>query len=274
MPPNTPTPTPPAPATPETLASQMRRDAALRTAGITGAIVLLIASSIADTAYPLAGSLLMLAAIGLWLTISFISAAAWRHVPRIGALIEQNPDAAETLLSETLAKRPLQPAARLALYHRVAMLRHAQRRFPETAALAAAILQYDARAIRRLQPSLLLMLTDSALECGDLPSAYTALTQLHSTPLGLLESLQKLALQLRYEITCGHDATALVGIEHKVKLIELMPQPTCGVLHAMLAGAAQRTHRHDLAQWFHGRAKLLCTSSDLETYLPTLSAIA
>ncbi|MCE9591628.1 MAG: hypothetical protein K8S99_14015 [Planctomycetes bacterium] len=250
------------PFTARDVVRQLRWDALLRNTATTVVILLLIAS-MAD----LLNSAAMVVAIAVWMGLSMVDATVLRLVPRIGALLERDPVLAESLITDALRRRPLQPTVRLTIYHRLALLRHTQRRFAETAAICRVVLEQNARWYRRFEPSLLLMLTDASLECHDLLGAYTGLARLHVSKLGLVESLQRLALQVRYDIACGHDAQALDGVDRKIGLIELMPPPTCGALHAMLAGAAQRTGRPELADWFQRRAQLLCTPAELDTYL-------
>lgn len=254
------------PFTPAVLERQVQWDTVLRRAAITLIVVLLIASSLLDSQSRLLGSVAILAAIGVWMAMSMTSALVLREVPRITALVEHDAPFAEAALAEALRRRPLQPTVRLSLYHRLAMLRHRQRRFAETQAICSTILSQDPRGYHPFEPSLLLIYADAALECGNLHGAYTALARLHALNLGMIESLQRLAMQTRYEIVSGHDAHALAGIDRKIKLIELMPQPTCGILHAMLAAAAKRTGRAELAHWFHQRAQLLCTPAELQNF--------
>lgn len=254
------------PFTPAVLERQVQWDTVLRRAAITLIVVLLIASSLLDSQSRLLGSVAILAAIGVWMAMSMTSALVLREVPRITALVEHDAPFAEAALAEALRRRPLQPTVRLSLYHRLAMLRHRQRRFAETQAICSTILSQDPRGYHPFEPSLLLIYADAALECGNLHGAYTALARLHALNLGMIESLQRLAMQTRYEIVSGHDAHALAGIDRKIKLIELMPQPTCGILHAMLAAAAKRTGRTELAHWFHQRAQLLCTPAELQNF--------
>ena len=46
---------------------------------------------------------------------------------------------------------------------------------------------------------------------------------LRCVPLGLLESLQRLALQTRYEVAAGQHERAIWQVSEKVKMAELMP---------------------------------------------------
>ncbi len=108
-----------------------------------------------------------------------------------------------------------------------------------------------------LRSHLLLMLVECRLGLNDLRAAHAALIQLHQGPLGLLETLQRLGLQTRYEIAAGYDALALSRLAEKLELAAIMPAPACAALHAMLIGPAQRLDKPILASWLRRRAELL-----------------
>jgi hypothetical protein len=81
--------------------------------------------------------------------------------------------------------------------------------------------------------------------------------------MGTFELLQKTALQIRYEVTVGQDAAALHELTAKIDMIELMPAPQAGTLHALLALAARRSGHGELAAWLTDRAQLLCEPQQL-----------
>ena len=91
----------------------------------------------------------------------------------------------------------------LTVYHRLTVLRLRQPRFDELAAICQVVLAQPLGPARESRPHLLLMLTESRLECGDLVGAYFALLELHRMPLNLVESLRPLAIQTRYKVTSG-----------------------------------------------------------------------
>ncbi len=76
---------------------------------------------------------------------------------------------------------------------------------------------------------------------------------------GVIDLLQLLPLQTRYEMACGHTAVALRQVRKKLSLIELLPAAECGALHVLLSIAARRQKRPELASWLMRRAELLCT---------------
>ena len=114
---------------------------------------------------------------------------------------------------------------------------------------------------------LLLLLVESSLRMGDLATAHAGLMELNRMQLSLIDRLQLLALQTRYEVACGYDTVALFDVDMKVRSAEMMPSPQCGALHAMLAGAAHRVGRANLAHWLRERATLFATEDQIESLL-------
>jgi hypothetical protein len=249
-----------------TLRNQLRLDASLR----WGALLLLIVVFVEGSALRGAGSvvvnLITLLAGGLWVGTSLISANVAQSLGRIHDMLDHNPASAEAVIASGLARKPLQRHVRLALYHRVAVLRHRQQRFAESAAICRSLLSLDQRRSLESRPHLLLMLVEAALHTGDIAGAYDALLELHHMKLRLGERLQLFALQTRYEVSTGHDAAAVANLQQKVAMAEMMPAPQCGMLHAMLSSAAARLGQHDRATWLGKRAQLLCTPEQLGTW--------
>lgn len=254
---------PPAVFSPARFSREMRIDAALRgliLAGVVAAAVFAFAFEGASDAWSVAA---VLAVLGVWLAVSTISAKASRALPAITAAIEADPGGAEAMVEENLRRRPLLRWVRLMLYHRLAVLRHRQGRWEESVAICEAVLAQPMGPARQVRPHLLLMLAEARLQFGDLIGAYPALLELYGTRLGLTESLQRLALQTRYEVMAGRHDAALHRADQKIEMAELMPAPQCGAMHALLAVAARQTDQPDLARWFEARAELLCTPEQL-----------
>ncbi|MEX0887323.1 MAG: hypothetical protein WD009_12885 [Phycisphaeraceae bacterium] len=193
-----------------------------------------------------------------WLGLNLLSASASRELPMIAAMAAEDPAAAERRLGALMRRPGLLSWVRLMLYHRLAVLRHRQHEFNESAAICAAVLA------RRLGPAsgarahLLLLLVEASLERGDLLSAYTGLTELHRRRLGLVESIQRLALQTRYCLVADQPAQALGELPRRIELAEILPAPQSGALHAMLARAADLVGQEAWARWLWARAELLC----------------
>jgi hypothetical protein len=252
---------------------EIRIDAALRwaTAGLVIAAVVVVTGF--DQTGSVAGLALAMLMIFAWIAVSAISAGVWRTLPAITAMIGQNPSAAEEALAQQIKRRPLMRWVRLSLYHRLASIRHRQHRFHESAQICRAILSQPPGPARGQRGRLLLMLAEANLQCKDLYGAYTALSDLHREPLGLVESLQRLALQTRYEVLAGHDRAALAGTRQKLLLSELMPPIQCGAMHAMLTASASRTGQHELADWLWRRSRLLCGPQQLNGLVKSAFAV-
>lgn len=201
----------------------------------------------------------VMAVLIVWLMVNSISAKVSRELPTIAALLDSDPAAAEDRIARALKRRPLLRWVRLMLAHRLAVLRHRQQRFDDSARLCQAILAYPLGPARQTRPHLLLMLAEAQMQLGQPSAAYPPLRELHGMPLSLAEQLQRLALQTRYELLIGRHAEAVRDAKRKVELAELMPAAQCGVMHAMLATAADRTRQTELAAWLWERARLLLT---------------
>jgi hypothetical protein len=168
------------------------------------------------------------------------------------------PGKAEDALNEMLSVKPVMRWARHLSYHRLAGMRHLQRRFTETAAICLCLLNQPLKGpAAATRPHLLLMLAEAQLEVGNLPGAYHALAHLQQTRLGLAQSLQRLAIQTRYELAVGAYDQALHRARAKVELAELMPAKHCAAMHAMLATAAQRAGETRQSAWLWERTRLL-----------------
>ncbi len=261
------------PFTPERLFNELWIDMAIRRA-LAGLVIVAAACLIV---FKLTNSAVGLAAVmGLtigWIGLNSISANIWRTLPQVTAMIGHNPAAAEAELAQLIKRRPLMRWVRLMLYHRLASIRHRQHRFHESAAICQAVLSQPLGPARKQRGPLLLMLTEARLHCGDLAGAYTALFELHQEPQTLVESLQRLTLQTRYEVLAGHDRAALAGVRQKLLLSELMPSDHCGAMHAMLTTSAKRTGQLELADWLWRRSNLLCSPEQLQRLVTKSFAI-
>ena len=255
------------PFEPRRLERQIVRDEAVRWSAIAALGFCVMAGMVAET---IGGESWYVTAIILlmpgWLMMSAVSARAAKQAQELSNLLEQDRPAAESILARTLRRWPLQPSVRLLLYHRLATLRHRQGRFAEAAVICQTVLAQRLRRARHARSHMLLILAESRLMCGDWMGTYGALHVLHQSRLSLTEVLQLLAIQIRYEVTSGQDQAALFRISRKIPLVELMPMPQCGAVHALLAQSAERAQNETLATWLRERADLLCSSTELEHY--------
>lgn len=260
------------PYEPKVFQRQMRLDALVRwsivVAVVAYVMVAVFAEAFGANESSVLSILILLVLGGAWVAASLNSAKVWQRLGGITAMLEQSPKAAEREIAWCLRRWPLHRAVRLLVYHRLAVLRHRQQRFAEAAAICQAVLAWPLGAAEQARPHLLLMLVEAKLECGDLVGAYHGLLGLYRARLSFMESLQRMALQIRYQLTAGYDDLTLQGIGHKIQLAEMMPAPQCGVMHAMLALAAKRAKRGELAKWLQRRADLLCWPQQLKTLAP------
>ncbi len=252
------------PFDPRRLRRQMRMDVfVLWTVALAVGIALVMAVQLGGSSLAI-GGFVVFATIMLWFAINSVSAKTWHELRQITALIDQAPNHAEDRLAGAMKRWPLQRSVRLLMHHRLAMLRHRQQRFAETAAIGAAVLQYRMGNAARIRAHLLLLMAESYLIGGQLDHAYAALHQLYGLQLNLVESLQRMALQTRYEISAGQDDQALRSLDSKIEMAELMPASQCGALHAMFAISARRSEQTPLADWLQQRAELICGRESLE----------
>ncbi|MEX2215739.1 MAG: hypothetical protein WD768_16630 [Phycisphaeraceae bacterium] len=207
----------------------------------------------------------MLVALAGWLGMAMINTGAARRLARATLLMDFDHERAEAELAGALKPLALNRTLRILLYQRLALLRHRQGNYAESGAICQAVLNQPLGKAEHVRVPLLLILIESRLTEGDGVAAYAGIMQLRARPIALLESLQLLALQTRYEVQLGYDDSALSRIAEKTRMAELMPAPQCGAMHAMLAASARRASRAGLAAWLRGRAELLCSSEQLRT---------
>jgi len=198
--------------------------------------------------------------VGLWGWWSASTARVARLLNDIGPLIGRDPQQAFPLIEQALRICPIMPWARLLTYHRLASVYHALHRHTECASLCLCLINQPLKGpAAAVRSHLLLMLAEAQLERGDLPGAYHALAHLQQTRLSLTESLQRLAIQTRYELAVGAYDAAMRRSRAKVELAELMPAAHCATMHAMLATAAARSRQPRLADWLWERTRLLAS---------------
>lgn len=228
----------------------------------TAMIGLAIAAGLAALLMPDIGIVSGLIAPGiilaLWLWWSASTAKAGRALAGVADVMAADPQHAEQLIQDAIRVRPVMRWARLLTYHRLAGLRHLQKRYQESAAISLCLLAQPLKGpAASVRPHLLLMLAEAQLELGNLPGSYHALAHLQQSRLSLTEALQRLSLQTRYELAASAYDAALHRSKAKVELAELMPAAHGATMHAMLATAAERTDQTRLANWLWQRAELL-----------------
>lgn len=212
--------------------------------------------------------------IGLWIGLSITSARNSQLAIESPSLIARGQfDEAERQINLAVRAFTLFGPAKLRVLHQLAVLRQAQRRWPEAAALCRAVLRQQTSATRQLANPSGLILAGSLLELNDLPGAYAAITQLYQRPLSLDETLNLLPLQLDYESRIGAFGRMFEGAAMKVQLAELLPSEPAATVQALLSLAADKSGRHDFAAWLRYRAQLLCDPAQLVAAHPLLGEV-
>src|SRR5665213_3034773 len=210
----------------------------------------------------------------VWIALSVTSARSSLIARNSPALIASGQfDEAERQIDLAMRAFTLFGPAKLKALHQLAILRHAQRRWPETAALCRALLGHRLGRSASFTKPASLILTEALLELNELPSAYGAIMLLYGEQLGLDEVLSLLSLQLDYEAKIGAWAKIFDAAAAKVQLAELMPSPQAARTQAVLALAALKCGREDWAQWLRGRAELLADVATLTTDRPALAEL-
>ena len=219
----------------ESAISRFRRDLTL------GALVryaLAAAAVLAILADPFSGGtidapIVLIVVGGLWLFLSFRSMQGSRIAADSPSLIASGQyDAAEQRIVAALRSFSLFKTVKVLSLHHLAMLRHAQHRWNESAMLACAVLGGQRRqrgtaimraAVNPLNKSARLILAAALLEMDDLGGAYDSIVQLYDQRLSLAEALNLLGLQLDYMARIGAWDAMLAGADAKIEMAELMP---------------------------------------------------
>ncbi|MFN3166044.1 MAG: hypothetical protein ACE37H_03160 [Phycisphaeraceae bacterium] len=253
------------PFDPESFDKTIKRDDTVRALLIAGAVLAGAVAFLLPGLGIVSTLIAPMVLLGLWLWVSVSTARVGRELPRVGALIPTDPGRAGEALHEALRMRPVMRWARLLTYHRLATLRHLQRRFDQTASICLCLLNQPLKGpAAAARPHLLLMLAEAQLEQGNTPGAFHALAHLQQARLGLGEALQRLAIQTRYELMVGAHREAVNNSRAKIELAELMPAVHCATMHAMLATAAHHQGQDKLAAWLWERTRLLASPTLLD----------
>lgn len=256
--------------------ARLRRDLAVGSAirwVLLGAAV--VAVVVGPLVHPALNSPLMLAMIGfVWLMLSYTSIKGQRIAAQLPMIIASGDfDQAEHQIDQALRSFSIFRSAKLRSIQQLAVLRHAQRRYAETAMLCRALLAERLGALRGISRSALLMLADSMLEMGDLRGAYEALGALYRQRLSLNEAMELTVIQTDYLARIGAWGELMKGVGYKVEMVELMPGARSARVQAMLALAAKKVNRPDWEQYLRRRAELLVDAHDLIAWRPMLAEL-
>ena len=216
----------------------------------------------------------LLAVGSLWFWLSATSARTSRAAARSPSLIAAGQfEEAERSIEQTVRTFSLFRAVKLQALHNLALLRHAQQRWPDSAALCRALLGQRLGGLQPLTKATRLLLADALLEMNDLGGSFEALASLYHERLSLMESLNLLLIQLDYLARIGAWEPMLQNVMTRVQLAELMPPGSSARAQACLALAATHAGRRELADWLRARVELLTDVQKLVVERPALKAL-
>jgi len=216
-----------------------------------------------------------LVAVGaLWFWLSLTSARGSRVAAESPQLIAAGEfEAAEKNIENTVRTFSLFRAVKLQALHHLAILRHAQRRWQDSADLSRALLGQRLGPLQPISKSTRLLLADSLLEMNDLRGTYDAIAGLYREQLSLAELLNLMLVQMDYSARIGAWPSMMDNFMAKVQLAELLPAGSSARAQALMALAARRVGRTDVGDWLAARAALLADTPKLVAERPMLSEL-
>jgi hypothetical protein len=221
------------------------------------------------------GDLLMLMIlIIIWVTLGYHSMKNSRMAANSPSLIAAGQfDLAEYQIEKSLKNFSIFRTSKLLSLHHLAVLRHAQRRWSDAAALCGALLRQRLGSLTGMGRQSRLILADSLLELGDLNGSYQAISELYQHRLTLAEALGLLHVQLDYQWRVNAWDQMLAGVRNKVEMAELMNTANGARSQALLALAAKRSGREELSAWLRRRVELLVDVNELTAARPVLKEL-
>jgi hypothetical protein len=220
------------------------------------------------------GMIVLMVVGGIWVLLSYHSMQGTRIAADSPSLIAAGEfDRAESHIDLALRSFSLFRTAKLLNLHHLALLRHAQHRWRESALLCQAVLVQKVGNLQGLARTTLLLLADSMLQLGDLKGAFDAMGRLYRYRLSLGEALTLQMLQLDYGSRIGAWESMLQGIGVKVQMSELMPRLNAARSQAFLSLAAYKSGRLELANWLRRRAELLAEPKEIAADRPALEEV-
>src|SRR4051812_21053708 len=203
----------------DTAISRYRRDLTLgwvlRAAFVAGVLASFMLPMLVATFEPAIGLAIVAAA---WLMLNSQGVRGARLAAASPSLISSGRfEEAEQHIDEVLRGFSISKTPKLLSLHHLAVLRHAQRRWDESAVLSKALLRQNlGPALEGINRPARLILADSLLELGDASGAQDALAGLRDQPLSLLEALNLLSVQLDYQSRVGAWDEMLADVMFKV----------------------------------------------------------
>jgi hypothetical protein len=216
-------------------------------------------------------TLLLLALGAVWLVLWYRTMKGSRMAAESSSLIASGRlEQAEVQIEQSLRSFSMSRAIKSMSLLNLALVRLAQKRWPDTAMLCREVLAIRKGTPDHVSKSSRLMLADSLLELGDLRGAHEALAGLYNHRLSLNEALNLHRVQTEYLARISAWEHLVQGMATKVQLAELMPTNNSARVQAFLALAAKKTGRDDWSTWLRRRVELLVDVRELTTDRPQL----
>ena len=162
----------------------------------------------------------------VWFVLQLASARGSRLAASSPLLIASGQfEEAERQIDEAVRAFSVFRAAKMQALQYLAQLRHAQRRWQDSALLCRAVLGQRRGRPRQLEKPCRLILADALLELDQVNGAWEAMSVLYAQRLSLNEVLNLQLVQLDYSSRIGGWGQMFDRIATKVQLAELMPAP-------------------------------------------------
>jgi hypothetical protein len=239
----------------------------LRWSLIAAAVIAIFVQPLVENDMIVVGILLAVGAA--WMVLGFGSLR--RSASGASTLIAAGQyDLAEGRIADALGTFSIFRMAKLMCLHDLAMLRHAQSRWQDSAMLCRALLGQRLGRFGGIDRSSRLILAESLLELGDLPGVYENLMPLYNQRLSLRQALSLLGLQLDYSSRVGDWQSMFAGVKTKTELAELLPTNQSARIQAFMGLAAKKVGRMDWSDWLRQRVELLIDANTLCADRPIL----
>jgi len=235
----------------------------------------------ADAAYraELMWSISSVAAIA-WVVLTFYSVRQVRAAHQASGFIASGRlDLAEDKLKSTIRQFSLYRNAKLLACHHLAVVAHGRKSYQAAAELCDGMISLPGSPPMATLRTCRILLADCRLLLGDVVAARQAIAplKLRGPELNLAEQLLLLPIELRCQITAEQYDEAAESLAWKVKRAELLDSPTAGLVHALLAIAADHTDQLQIAAFlrrradlYHGLAELAAEHDFLRDLAPEL----
>lgn len=255
--------------------TRFRRDLVIAALLRMALFIVAVAGILAEPVFGRDNGVFVLMFVGAaWVLLSYRSMQRTRIAADSPSLIAAGEfDRAEDHIDAALRTFSIFRTAKLLSLHHLALLRHAQHRWRESALLCQAVLSQKLGSLQSLAKTTLLLLADSMLQMGDLKGAFDALARISRLRLNLAEALTLQILQLDYGSRIGAWESMLQGVGVKVQMSELMPTLNAARSQAFLSLAAYKSGRLELASWLSRRAELLADPNDIASDRPALEEV-